>query len=164
MAARYPDLCSGILTAPGSNLGEAASVSRGAVAIKISASIQAFAGAVIVRKPCWERKTAQARARKHIVNDAALSRGGMLGAAPRRQRRPGYEPRKPTMTYRVVSNLAGTALADPQAKEFLPHLVCSWTLDPASRRLSCAWAPPVDGWIATRNLSRGIALARSRVS
>jgi hypothetical protein len=77
---------------------------------------------------------------------------------------------KPAMTYRV--DLQGTTLAHAQAKEFLPHLVCSWTLDPASRRLSCAWAAPADGWnvdlpsarTATRNLRPGIALARSRVS
>jgi hypothetical protein len=27
-------------------------------------------------------------------------------------------------------------------KAFHPHLTCSWTLDPASHRLSCAWAEP----------------------
>jgi hypothetical protein len=75
------------------------------------------------------------------------------------------------MTYRVISDLEGTALADARATQFLPHLVCSWTLDPASRRLSCAWAAPADGWnialpcagIATGNLSPGITLAKSRV-
>jgi hypothetical protein len=36
------------------------------------------------------------------------------------------------MTYRVVCDRAANALADAPAKEFLPHLVCSWTLDPAS--------------------------------
>jgi hypothetical protein len=76
------------------------------------------------------------------------------------------------MTYRVVCDRAANALADAPAKEFLPHLVCSWTLDPGSRRLSCAWAAPADGRniallsarIATRNLGPGIALAWSRVS
>jgi hypothetical protein len=76
------------------------------------------------------------------------------------------------MTYRVVCDLEGTVLADARAKEFLPHLVCSWTLDPASHRLSCAWAAPADSWnidlpsarIATSTLSPGIAPARSRVS
>jgi hypothetical protein len=48
------------------------------------------------------------------------------------------------MTYRVASDLAGTALARTRAKEFLPHLVCRWTLDPASHRLSCAWGAPTD--------------------
>jgi hypothetical protein len=50
------------------------------------------------------------------------------------------------MSYRVVSNRAGTVLAGTRAKEFLPHLVCSWTIDPASRRLSCAWAAPTERW------------------
>jgi hypothetical protein len=47
------------------------------------------------------------------------------------------------MTYQVASDLAGTVLG---RREFHPHLVCSWTLDPASHRLSCAWAPPAAGW------------------
>jgi hypothetical protein len=47
------------------------------------------------------------------------------------------------MNYRVVSDLTGAVIG---RKEFHPHLVCSWTLDPASHRLSCAWAPPAAGW------------------
>lgn len=50
------------------------------------------------------------------------------------------------MTYRVASDPAGTALG---RTELHPHLVCSWTLDPASHRLSCAWAPPAAGWDVT---------------
>jgi hypothetical protein len=42
------------------------------------------------------------------------------------------------MTIRVVADRAGAA----DRKELQPHLVCSWTLDPAGDRLSCAWAPP----------------------
>jgi hypothetical protein len=49
------------------------------------------------------------------------------------------------MTYRVASQIAGTVLADLGRKVLHPHLVCSWTLDPASHRLSCAWAPPAAG-------------------
>lgn len=26
-----------------------------------------------------------------------------------------------------------------------PHLLCSWSFDPASHRLSCVWAPPARG-------------------
>jgi hypothetical protein len=44
------------------------------------------------------------------------------------------------MTDRVTNAGAGFA----GRKEFHPHLVCSWTLDSASHRLSCAWAPPTD--------------------
>jgi hypothetical protein len=72
------------------------------------------------------------------------------------------------MTYRVASDLPRTAFADRRAKEFLPHLVCSWTLDPASHRLSCAWAAPTDGWditfsrINARSLPAGIALAMAQ--
>jgi hypothetical protein len=50
------------------------------------------------------------------------------------------------MTYRVASGPAGTALGPTEPH---PHLVCSWTLDPASHRLSCAWAPPAAGWDVT---------------
>jgi hypothetical protein len=50
------------------------------------------------------------------------------------------------MIYRVASDPAGTALGHT---ELHPHLVCSWTLDPASHRLSCAWAPPAAGWDVT---------------
>jgi hypothetical protein len=50
------------------------------------------------------------------------------------------------MTYRVASDPAGTALG---RTELHPHLVRSWSLDPASHRLSCAWAPPAVGWEVT---------------
>jgi hypothetical protein len=50
------------------------------------------------------------------------------------------------MNYRVATNLAGTVRADTREREFLPHLVCSWTIDPTSRRLSCAWAAPTEHW------------------
>jgi hypothetical protein len=71
------------------------------------------------------------------------------------------------MNYRAASTLAGTALADTQAKDVLPHLVCRWSIDPASRRLSCAWATPTEHWdlalssarIATSHLSPGLAPA-----
>jgi hypothetical protein len=71
------------------------------------------------------------------------------------------------MNSRVASNLAGTALALTPAKEILPHLVCSWTVDPASRRLSCAWATPGGHWdiaamsaqLVASHLSPGIAPA-----
>jgi len=57
------------------------------------------------------------------------------------------------MTYRVASEIKGDVCAgtradlnrDSSRKVFHPHLVCSWTLDPASHRLSCAWAPPAAG-------------------
>jgi hypothetical protein len=74
------------------------------------------------------------------------------------------------MTYRVASDRAGRVLAGTRAKEFLPHLVCSWTLDPASHRLSCAWAAPADRWdidllsarIATSRLSAGFCACDAR--
>jgi hypothetical protein len=49
------------------------------------------------------------------------------------------------MTYRVASKIEGTVHANVGGKVLHPHLVCSWTLDPASHRLSCAWAPPAAG-------------------
>ncbi|HEY6256916.1 MAG TPA: hypothetical protein VIY51_14100 [Xanthobacteraceae bacterium] len=70
------------------------------------------------------------------------------------------------MMYRAAADLAGTAYADNRPKVFLPHLVCSWTLDPASQRLSCAWAAPVQGWdvtfsrIASTRLSPRTAFAK----
>jgi hypothetical protein len=42
-----------------------------------------------------------------------------------------------------------------QAGSLQPHLVCHWTVDPASDRLSCAWAAPTVG--------RDAALARARL-
>jgi hypothetical protein len=61
------------------------------------------------------------------------------------------------MNYRVASNFAGTALTGTPAKEFLPHLVCTWTIDPASRRLSCAWATPTDHWDIAAMSARRVA-------
>jgi hypothetical protein len=49
------------------------------------------------------------------------------------------------MTYRVACDIEGTALVGMDRKAFYPHLVCNWTLDPASHRLSCAWTKPVEG-------------------
>jgi hypothetical protein len=49
------------------------------------------------------------------------------------------------MTYRVASEIEETVFANVGRKVFHPHLVCSWTLDPASHRLSCVWAPPAAG-------------------
>jgi hypothetical protein len=57
------------------------------------------------------------------------------------------------MTYRVASDIAGTILA-MRRKVFHPHLVCRWTLDPASHRLSCAWAAPADGLDVARTVSK----------
>jgi hypothetical protein len=48
------------------------------------------------------------------------------------------------MAYRVASEIEGTIFANVGRKSFYPHLVCSWTLDPTSHRLSCVWAPPAD--------------------
>jgi hypothetical protein len=62
------------------------------------------------------------------------------------------------MTDRVAHDRAGSGFAG--GKEFHPHLVCSWTLDPASHRLSCAWAPPAAGWevafLSPRNGAPGL--------
>jgi hypothetical protein len=73
------------------------------------------------------------------------------------------------MTYRPSFEIAAIAFAGVGKKEFLPHLVCSWTLDPASRRLSCGWAPPADrgdaalsARIATRGSRSVIGLAASQ--
>jgi hypothetical protein len=51
------------------------------------------------------------------------------------------------MKYGIASDLGGAAYVDHRSK--VPHLVCSWTLDPASHRLSCAWAAPSEGWDIT---------------
>jgi hypothetical protein len=67
------------------------------------------------------------------------------------------------MAIRVIADCAGVA----DRQEFHPHLVCSWTLDPASDRLSCAWAPPAADWempflsprIASADPGRGLAPA-----
>jgi hypothetical protein len=69
------------------------------------------------------------------------------------------------MNYRFASNLAGTALAGTPARDVLPHLVCSWTIDPTSRRLSCVWSVPTVHWdmaamsaqLVASHLSPGIA-------
>jgi hypothetical protein len=45
------------------------------------------------------------------------------------------------MNYRTASDLG----ADSDRRPKVPHLVCRWTLDPASHRPSCAWAAPVEG-------------------
>jgi hypothetical protein len=60
------------------------------------------------------------------------------------------------MNYRVVPNREGAAFTRHRQKKFLPHLVCSWTLDPVSHRLSCAWAAPAE--------RRGIALWSPRIA
>jgi hypothetical protein len=60
------------------------------------------------------------------------------------------------MAYRVASDLKGIIFAGKRPKAFLPHLVCSWKLDPASHRLSCAWSAPTD--------RRDIAFLPSRIS
>jgi hypothetical protein len=73
------------------------------------------------------------------------------------------------MTYRPAFEIAATAFAGIGKKEFLPHLVCSWTLDTASRQLSCGWAPPADrgaialpARIATIGLRPAVGLAASQ--
>jgi hypothetical protein len=49
------------------------------------------------------------------------------------------------MKYRVASDRGPYTDRRPK----VPHLVCSWSLDPTSHRLSCAWAAPVEGWDTT---------------
>jgi hypothetical protein len=70
------------------------------------------------------------------------------------------------MTYRVASDINGTALAGMGARVLRPRLVCSWTLDPASHRLSCAWAAPVEeldvASLSSRIAPLGIAWPRPR--
>jgi len=73
------------------------------------------------------------------------------------------------MNYRFAREIEGRILAGLGKKQFLPHLVCSWALDPASHRLSCACAPPAAGhdvpFLSPRFtatiLSSGFAQARS---
>jgi hypothetical protein len=103
---------------------------------------------------------------KRIVNDAAIACG------VRKQGRvspPTSQPGIAAMTYRPSFETAATPLAGIGKREFLPHLVCSWTLDPASRRLSCGWAPPADRWdfalparIAGSRLRSAIGLAAAQ--
>jgi hypothetical protein len=62
------------------------------------------------------------------------------------------------MTYLVASDPAGTARGRTQLH---PHLVCSWTLDPASHRLSCAWAPPAAGRVMAFRSPRNAATGAS---
>jgi hypothetical protein len=63
------------------------------------------------------------------------------------------------MTDRVAYDRTGTGYAG--RKQFHPHLVCSWKLDPSSRRLSCSWAPPAEG-SRVAFLSAAIATSGSR--
>jgi hypothetical protein len=69
------------------------------------------------------------------------------------------------MTYRVAADIKATALPGINRRALQPHLICSWTLDPASRRLSCAWATPAaelgagpSSRITAAMLSAGFAL------
>jgi hypothetical protein len=75
------------------------------------------------------------------------------------------------MTYRVASQIEGTVFANVGRKAFHPHLVCSWTLDPASHRLSCVWGPPAAGSdraslssrITLMNLASGFAAVKVHI-
>jgi hypothetical protein len=58
------------------------------------------------------------------------------------------------MSFRIASEIEGTVLAGMGRKAFRPHLLCSWTLDPASHRLSCAWAEPREGSLVASRSSR----------
>jgi hypothetical protein len=81
---------------------------------------------------------------KRIVKDAAVA---LWDCSERgRVAPPGIAEGIAAMNYRVAGEIEGTVSAGVGKKRFLPHLVCSWTLDPASRRLSCAWAPPTERW------------------
>jgi hypothetical protein len=57
------------------------------------------------------------------------------------------------MTYRVASDIKGAVFADKAPRAFHPHLLCRWTLDPASHRLSCVWAAPAEAvvFLSSRN-------------
>jgi hypothetical protein len=44
------------------------------------------------------------------------------------------------MRYRIAADRGAQA----DRKEVYPHLLCRWSLDPASHRLLCAWAPPAN--------------------
>ncbi len=74
------------------------------------------------------------------------------------------------MTYRVAADIEGTAFPAMGRKAFQPHLICSWTLDPASHRLACAWAASAaelgarlaPSWIMARQLNGGFTSARPR--
>jgi hypothetical protein len=71
------------------------------------------------------------------------------------------------MTYRVASDLEGSIFTGNRPKAFLPHLVCSWTLDPASHRLSCAWAAPIERWDITflsSGMTSGSVSRRTRLA
>ena len=46
-----------------------------------------------------------------------------------------------SMSYRLAAERGALAAR----KEVYPHLLCRWSLDPASHRLLCAWAPPASG-------------------
>ena len=51
------------------------------------------------------------------------------------------------MNHRFASNRGAAVAGAPMMgrEGDYPHLICSWSLDPTSRRLSCAWAPPASG-------------------
>ncbi len=53
------------------------------------------------------------------------------------------------MSYRTPADRTGSAYAELRRTGLRPHLVCSWTLDPVSQRLSCAWAAPSEAWDIT---------------
>lgn len=53
------------------------------------------------------------------------------------------------MSYRMPDDRAGSAYAELRRTGLRPHLVCSWTLDPVSRRLACAWVAPSEAWDIT---------------
>ena len=51
---------------------------------------------------------------------------------------------KIAMNHLFAPNRGAAVMGAPftDRKNAYPHLTCSWSLDPASCRLSCTWAPP----------------------
>jgi hypothetical protein len=43
-----------------------------------------------------------------------------------------------------IATDGGLLYEHKQRRAFHPHLVCSWNIDPASRRLSCVWTELTD--------------------
>jgi hypothetical protein len=88
-------------------------------------------------------KSSVSRSRKHIIKECT---GNITDSYERPDCSARFRGRIGVMTYLVAGEIEGRVLASVGERHFLPHLVCSWTLDPASRRLSCAWAPPTGRW------------------
>jgi hypothetical protein len=109
--------------------------------IKIPSSLKVdpiHAGGLIDRKPYRGEKPMRSGTKTYRQGCRLSFAGNQRALASPRCRR------IRAMTYRVASDIDGTPFMGMDRKALLPHLVCRWTLDPASRRLACTWAEPAE--------------------